>query len=190
MKRKSWSPPAPWGGTHRKGHQAEVGIPSSLPGWESRHPLGYPTLVSSHLFCSLKDQMFQFQPLLRQTPPGVHASCRVLFAKMMLMQRDVSKIHGSCHATSPENSPPPQPHCHTKYQVSYNTVCCDCHHPTQHVTTRWHTWGILFSLQNLMHKKTLVREGRAARMKMGGVGTRSYAFCCYSKKKRPSTDKS
>lgn len=115
----------PQGGTHWKGHRAQVGawgVLGSLPGQESGHSLGYPTWFSSHLFRLLKDQMFQFQPLLRQTHLGVHASCRVLFAKMMLMQRDVSRIHGSCHTPSPENPPPPQPHCHAKYPVSCNSL--------------------------------------------------------------------
>lgn len=80
----------------------------------------------------------QFQAPLTQAPPGVHASCRVLFAKIMLTQTDVSRIHGSCHATSPENSLPPRPHCHTKYQVSYNSLLrlsppnVTCHNKAAH----------------------------------------------------------
>lgn len=81
-------------------------------------------------------------------------AAELLFKKMLLMEEDICWIHGSCHATSPGNSLPPQPHCHTEYtQVSYNKICCDCHHPTQHDTTRWHTHKILCIFRSSCTKK-------------------------------------
>ena len=165
--------PLPWGGTHGKGH----GVSPAL--CESGRPLGYPTRVSSHLCCLLKGRTFQFQPPLTQTPPGVHASCRLLSAAMMPTQRDV-RVCGSCFpGRLPAATAPLSP----EYQVSHNTASGDCHHPTRHVTTRQHARGILCRLQKLTHKESLVREGGEARMQMGGFGPRSYAFCCYPTRK-------
>lgn len=103
---------------------------------------GLSMCPSSHLSCLLKDQPFSSRPLRHPQLPLKAAE--LLLKRMMLMQEDICWIHGSCHAPSPENSLPPQPHCHTEYtQVSFNKICCDCHHPTQHDTRRWHTHKIL-----------------------------------------------
>lgn len=160
----------------------ESRYPGSPPGRESRPPSRHPTRASSHLLCLLKDQRFPFQPRLTRTQ-----SRRVLLAKMVPTQRGVCSARGSCHAASPRNAPPPQPHCHTKYLLSRNAAC---HHPTRHVTTRRHTREILCSLPKPMHKKATCKGGQSGKDANRRCWPKELCFLLLFEKKRLSTHKS